>query len=94
MKQPTSEPPDAANQLRCRMPWTRKLASPITLKDGRTIATLNQARELMLELPVRHQVRPHWQFTAELLLEATEHNGNIDDAWAQLSRALTVEGLL
>jgi hypothetical protein len=44
--------------------------------------------------PVRHQIRPHWQFTAELLLDAAEHKGNIDDARAQLSRALTVEGLL
>jgi hypothetical protein len=38
------------------MPWTRKLAAPIVLKNGRKIATLGQARELMLALPERHQL--------------------------------------
>jgi hypothetical protein len=27
------------------MPWSRKLAKPIALKDGRTIATLSRARD-------------------------------------------------
>jgi hypothetical protein len=76
------------------MPWTRKFREPIALKDGRMIATLGQARAVMLALPDRHQVRPFWQYAAELLIEAAEHNGSIDDAWAQLSRALAAEGLL
>jgi hypothetical protein len=62
--------PFSANLLRCRMPWTEKLPIPIVLRDGRAIATLGEARIVMLELPVRHQVRPHWQYTADLLLEA------------------------
>jgi hypothetical protein len=33
------------------MPWTRKFAEPIALKDGRTIATLGGAREMMLSVP-------------------------------------------
>jgi hypothetical protein len=74
------------------MPWTRKLAAPIVLKNGRK--TLGQARELMLALPVRHQLRPFWQYAAELLIEAAEHKGGVDDAAAQLSRALSAEGLL
>ena len=74
------------------MPWTRKLAAPIVLKNGRK--TLGQARELMLALPERHQLRPFWQYAAELLIEAAEHNGGVDDAAAQLSRALAAEGLL
>jgi hypothetical protein len=48
----------------------------------------------MLALPKRHQERPFWQYAAELLIEAAEHNGGIDDAEAQLSRALLAEGLL
>jgi hypothetical protein len=78
------------------MPWTRKLAVPIKLKDGRTIATLGQARELMLALPVRHQSRPFGQYAAELLIEAAERGdrASVDDAAAQLSRALAAEGLL
>jgi hypothetical protein len=96
MKQPTSEPPHAANQLRCRMPWTRKLASPITLKDGRTIATLNQARELMLSLPLAHQRGNIWRHVAILLNEAAADNSYIQhtEAEALLGQALKVEGLL
>jgi hypothetical protein len=30
------------------MAWTRKLPEPITLTDGRKIATLGQARDVML----------------------------------------------
>jgi len=33
------------------MPWSRKLATPIVLKDGRMIATLGEAREMMLSVP-------------------------------------------
>jgi hypothetical protein len=40
------------------MPWTRKFPEPIKLKDRRKIATLGQARAVMLALPERHQSRP------------------------------------
>jgi hypothetical protein len=78
------------------MPWTRKLAAPIVLKNGRKIATLGQARELMLALPERHQLRPFWQYAAELLIDAAGRGdrASVDNAAAQLSRALSAEGLL
>jgi hypothetical protein len=38
--------------------------------------------------------RPFRQFATELLIEAADHKGNVDDAAAQLSRALAAEGLL
>jgi hypothetical protein len=78
------------------MPWTRKFPEPIKLKNGRTIATLGQARELMLALPERHQIRPFWQYAAELLIDAAERGdrASVDDAAAQISRALAAEGLL
>jgi hypothetical protein len=78
------------------MPWSRKLRVPIKLKDGREIATLGQAREVMLALPERHQARPFWQYAAELLIDAAENGtrASIDGAAAQLSRALSAEGLL
>jgi hypothetical protein len=37
------------------MPWTRKLSEPLILKDGRTLATLGEAREMMLSLPPIHR---------------------------------------
>jgi hypothetical protein len=74
----------------------RHVPEPIKLKDGRKIANLWQARELMLTLPGRHQSRPFWQYAAELLIEAAERGdrASIDDAAAQLSRALAAEGLI
>jgi hypothetical protein len=52
------------------MPWSRQLSAPIILKDGRIIATLLEARALMLNLPFRHQVRLDWQYAGELLHDA------------------------
>ena len=49
------------------MSWSREFGAPIALKDGRSIATLGQGRALILNLPVRHQVRPYWQYAADLL---------------------------
>jgi hypothetical protein len=42
------------------------------------------------------QVRPHWDFAAELLLKAAEtwKESDIDMATAQMERALRVEGWL
>jgi hypothetical protein len=76
------------------MPWTRKFPEPIKLKDGRKIATLGQARELMLALPERHQSRPFWQYAAQLLIEAAERGdrASVDHAAAQLSRAWRPKG--
>jgi hypothetical protein len=76
--------------------WSKKFWHPIVLKDGRTITTLAEARVFMLALPERHQLRPFWQYAAELLVEAAARGdrGSVDDAAAQLSRALTAEGLL
>jgi hypothetical protein len=76
------------------MSWSREFGAPIELKDGRSIATLGQGRALILNLPVRHQVRQYWQHAAELLLIASENEGALEMAHAQLSRALMIEGLL
>ena len=78
------------------MVWHRKLTKPIYLNDGRTIATLAAARDLMLSLPQRSQTNRHWQAAAEILLESAR-NGRIDprrDVGAQMSRALLAEGLI
>jgi hypothetical protein len=50
----------------------------------------------MLALPERHQLRPFWQYAAELLIEAAGRGdrASVDDAAAQINRALAAEGLL
>jgi hypothetical protein len=42
------------------MTWARKLAKPIALKDGRTIATLGDARAVMQSLSERRQRNELW----------------------------------
>jgi hypothetical protein len=78
------------------MPWSRKLATPITLKDGRTIATLEEARMPVLSLPTLHRNTVMWQYTAELLKEAAADYTHVPDAEMemQLRRSLKAEGLL
>ena len=78
------------------MPWSRKLATPIVLKDGRTIATLGEAREMMLSLsPVRRRA-DMWRYTADLLNVAAADNSYVPhtEAEAQFLRSLKAEGLI
>jgi hypothetical protein len=78
------------------MPWTTRCRKLVVLKGGRRIATLAEARDILLALPEAHQVRPHVIFAAQLLVaaaEAVERRG-VASAGMQMARALTVEGLL
>jgi hypothetical protein len=78
------------------MPWSRKLAAAITLNDGRTIATLSQAREMMLSLPIAHRRGDMWRNAADLLGKAAADNSYVTrtEAEAQFIRSLKTEGLL
>jgi hypothetical protein len=75
--------------------WHRPLATPIKLRDGHVIETLAQAAGLMTQrLPKARQLKPVWQRTAALLMEA-HASGKPDDlqhATGQLQRALDAEG--
>ena len=71
------------------------LAAPIKLRDGHVIETLAQAAGLITQrLPQVRQLKPVWQRTAALLMEA-HASGKADDlqhATGQLQRALDAEG--
>jgi hypothetical protein len=84
----------AANLLRCRMPWTRKFPEPIALKDGRVIATLDDARVVLRSLPARSQSSDVWLYAGGLMREAATVRGPIRETAAQLRRALRADGLL
>jgi hypothetical protein len=78
------------------MAWTRKLPISLYLNDGRTLTTLAQARDLLLDLPQLDQATPHWQSAGELLLQAAYRGRQtpIIDVSKQFSRALHMDGLL
>jgi hypothetical protein len=75
------------------MPWTRKLAKPIVLKDRRAIEKLSDARDSMFTLPESSQSVIVWQFAHQLLSEAANDKGSLSDSDAatQLLRALKAE---
>jgi len=76
------------------MPWTRKLAKPIILKDRRAIEKLSDARDLMFTLPESSQSVVVWQFAHQLMSEAANDKGWLPNAATQLLRALKAEGLI
>jgi hypothetical protein len=76
------------------MSWTRKLPSPIALHDGRTIATLFDARELIRALPARQQRDPVWERAALLILEASGERETLSEVATQLRVALIAQGLI
>jgi hypothetical protein len=76
------------------MPWSRPLSEPIVLKDGRVIATLNDARAVMRTLPAQTQNNDVWLYTGGLLLEAATSDGPMGETIANLRRALKAEGLI
>jgi hypothetical protein len=77
------------------MKWDQKF-KPIALKDGRTIASLQEGRSLMASLPDPNLTSFPWRYASELLLKAADRGEPyaVKDARAQLSRALKTEGLL
>jgi hypothetical protein len=78
------------------MTWSRRLPEPLRLNDGRTVATLAEARDLMLTLPHETEIDPHWRQAAEVLLKAAYRGRQdpIHDASRELSRALRANGLI
>lgn len=79
-----------------RMTWSRKLPKPLYLNDGRTIATLAEARDVMLTLARDRHTNPYWRDAADLLMRAAYRGRQdpINDAGAQLSRVLRADGLI
>jgi hypothetical protein len=77
-------------------PWGRKFVKPVTLRDGRILTALSDAREVMLGLRPAVQGAAYWQYAAELLLEAAESGSrkSVQEARDQLCRALAREELL
>jgi len=67
-----------------------KFAKPITLRDGATVDTLDEARTLMFSLPELHQRNSHWKYAGELLSRAVDRGEkySVMDARAQFERAL------
>ena len=78
------------------MTWYRKFPKTFYLNDGRSIATLAHARDLMLSLPQTQQATIHWLEAGEVLVEAAYRNkmAALSDVALGFSTALEAEGLI
>jgi hypothetical protein len=71
--------------------WSAKLTRTIILKDGPILHTLADVRAFILNGPEHIQECQTWQHTAQLLLDAAEDAGRIEDATRQVEFALFLE---
>jgi hypothetical protein len=78
------------------MTWISKFPRPVVLKDGRKIASLIQARDLIAALPPLHLKNAHWEYATDLVYDAARisDDASINMAHGQLLRALKAEGLI
>jgi hypothetical protein len=78
------------------MKWTSRFPKPIVLKDGRGIASLIQARDLIVLIPLPQLKNAHWEYTTDLIYDAALSGDEvaIGLAYEQFTRALKEEGLI
>lgn len=70
------------------MPWSRPFDDPITLPDGRQLATLEQAAHHIQKLPKAEQDSAEWQAATEALILAAEDRGPMMHARIGMLRAI------
>ena len=73
--------------------WRSKLAYPLDLRDGRTLTTLIDVHELLIELTPNLRTQDVWKRAAEKLIAAAEQNGSIESATYQVQLALITSRL-
>ena len=76
------------------MAWIEPFWKPIKLRDGRTLITLEDARELIAALPASKQAESHWQNAQALLTRASISPSAMDEALTVVLGALNAEGLI
>jgi len=81
--------------------WSSRLRHPVHLSNGATLRTIADARDFILSLPPREQLRPQWQSVASLLLSAANSanptlialvSDRVRDALTFYSKVSVVEG--
>ena len=71
------------------MPWSTPFDDPISLRDGRGLATLQHAANYIMELPDEVQKQERWQIAVENLINAAEVGGG----WLMFSRIAVMRAL-
>ena len=75
------------------MPWSTPFDDPIGLPHGKTLRTLQQAADYIMQLPGEAQRDTHWQVAIETLINAAERGGGwMMFARIGMLRALNADG--
>lgn len=73
--------------------WTRKFWKPVYPKKGNPLATLADARALMIDLPAGFTSKNEWQAAAGALLQAANAGGT-NEARDAITNALFLNHML
>ena len=71
-----------------------KFWRPIVLRDGRRIATLAEAQDLIQSFPAARRNTPLWREASDLVVRAASSHGAVDEALIQMVRALKADSLI
>lgn len=74
------------------MSWSTRFRKPIDLPDGRTLATLDDARAFIFTLNKKAQQSAEWQRAIEMLLKAADPPGA--GPWIDFARIGMMQALL
>jgi hypothetical protein len=69
-------------------PAYRELSYPLPIKGGDILRTIQDARAYMLTLGPHREMRNHWQYACQLLMEEAD----VEVVTWQLHRALFMDG--
>jgi hypothetical protein len=69
---------------------SKKLAYPLPIKGGEVLRTIQDARDFLLTLSPQQELRNHWHYACQLILEEAD----VKAVTWQLHRALFLDGRL
>jgi hypothetical protein len=76
------------------MPWDRRFGVPIALLDGRTIATLSDARAVLLTVAPTARRGALWRYLSQLLVAAAADRASMIEVEEMLLRGLNAERMI
>ncbi|RXH27815.1 hypothetical protein XH99_16350 [Bradyrhizobium nanningense] len=71
------------------MPWSTAFDDPVRVSSKRTLLTLQDAADYIMQLPEDAQHEAHWQTAVETLINAAETGGG----WLMFARIAMLRAL-
>ena len=71
------------------MPWSTAFDDPVHVSSRRTLRTLQDAADYIMQLPEDAQREAHWQTAVETLINAAETGGG----WVMFARIAMLRAL-